>query len=141
MHRFFIPAILFVAGYATTATIQRDTAPPAHEDAWTDYIVANTPGWEDSRTQVTLWDRTRPDILRPAMAIEVDWCHKWKEGVGQAAFYGAMCDRPGVLVLLFPDGVAAPAAMRDGYRATIAARHAGVGLLFYDCQTKRFIKE
>jgi hypothetical protein len=45
-------------------------------------------------------DKARVDILTHTEAIEVDWAHKWAEGIGQALYYGAMTKRTPVVLLL-----------------------------------------
>ena len=45
-------------------------------------------------------DKARVDILTQTEAIEVDWAHKWAEGIGQALYYGAMTKRTPVVLLL-----------------------------------------
>lgn len=53
-------------------------------------------------TEVRLPDKARVDCLTPDYAIEVDFADKaWKEGVGQALWYGLVTRRkPGVLVIM-----------------------------------------
>lgn len=53
-------------------------------------------------TEVRLPDKARVDCLTPEYAIEVDFADKaWKEGVGQALWYGLVTRRkPGILVIM-----------------------------------------
>jgi len=52
-------------------------------------------------TEVRLWDATRVDLLNATHAIEVDWCRKWPEAIGQALYYALVTGRrPGVLLLV-----------------------------------------
>jgi len=54
-----------------------------------------------AETEVRLWDATRVDLLTPTHAIEVDWCRKWPEAIGQALYYALVTGkRPGVLLLI-----------------------------------------
>lgn len=50
--------------------------------------------------EYVLADRARIDILTAAEAIEVDWAHKWAEGIGQALYYGAVTRKTPVVLLL-----------------------------------------
>ena len=56
-------------------------------------------------TEVRLPDKARVDCLTPDYAIEVDFAEKaWKEGVGQALWYGLVTRRkPGVLVIMLEE--------------------------------------
>ena len=60
-------------------------------------IIANALGAE---SEVVLFDRARVDILTETEAIEVDWAHKWAEGIGQALYYGAVTKKTPVVLLL-----------------------------------------
>lgn len=53
-----------------------------------------------AQTEVILPDRARIDILTDSEAIEVDWAHKWAEGIGQALYYGAVTRKTPVVLLL-----------------------------------------
>jgi len=54
--------------------------------------------------EYTLPDKTRVDILTNDVAWEVDWGHKWAEGIGQSLYYGLATDRRPGLILLLRDG-------------------------------------
>ena len=55
---------------------------------------------KDMRQEMTNIDRTRIDCLHPVFAIEVDFSHKWAEGIGQALYYAALYDRrPGLILI------------------------------------------
>lgn len=60
-------------------------------------------------------DKARVDILTQTEAIEVDWAHKWAEGIGQALYYGAMTKRTPVVLLLMS------AADEERYLARVRA--------------------
>lgn len=60
-------------------------------------IIADALGAE---SEVVLFDRARVDILTETEAIEVDWAHKWAEGIGQALYYGAVTKKTPVVLLL-----------------------------------------
>lgn len=85
------------------------------------------------------WDRTRPDLIGE-LVIEVDWSSKWKEGVGQACYYKEIADKPGAVILLFPDGINSEKERLRGYRCMIACKGAGLKWFFYDCKNKKFIR-
>lgn len=54
-----------------------------------------------AKTEVRLWDATRVDLLTRTHAIEVDWCRKWPEAIGQALYYALVTGKkPGVLLLV-----------------------------------------
>lgn len=65
--------------------------------------------WCDQRggeIEYVLDDRTRVDCLLPDYAVEVDWAHKWAEGVGQAQYYAIKTDRkPGLLLIIDDKGM------------------------------------
>ncbi len=107
------------------------------ESIWTQHL-ANTEfiGYD---TKARLWDRTRPDLLGPDCVIEVDWSYKWKEGVGQACFYGIQTNRKPALLLLFKDGINSEKERLRGYRAKLACVAADVDLYLYDCKEEILI--
>ncbi len=78
-----------------------------------------------AKTEVRLWDRTRVDLLNDTHAIEVDWSHKYPEGIGQAIYYAAITDKQPGLVLLVKD---LNKEQRFIYRAQIACNAAGIDL-------------
>ena len=50
---------------------------------------------KDKDQEVTVTnDRTRIDCYDQVFAYEVDWSHKWHEGVGQALYYASAEKRP-----------------------------------------------
>ena len=52
-------------------------------------------------SEKVLADRTRVDCLLPGYAVEVDFAHKWAEGMGQALHYARVTGRkPGVVLIL-----------------------------------------
>ncbi len=57
--------------------------------------------WIDGTTEFLLDDGSRVDILTKIYAIEIDYAHKWAEGVGQALFYSLKTKRiPGLVLIL-----------------------------------------
>jgi len=57
--------------------------------------------WCEWIAEHRLEDGTRVDCLTPDHAIEVDFAHKWYEGVGQALHYSRLTGRcPGVLLII-----------------------------------------
>ena len=108
---------------------------PSSERDWVAVLAKQIDG---AKVEAVLWDRSRVDVLTSTMAMEFDWARKWKEGVGQAAFYAAMTDRQGVVVLLLKDGLNTRNKVRL-FRARVAAKHADVWLWAYDCKTFQWI--
>ena len=47
-------------------------------------------GGKFKRTDVRLSDGTYPDCVTDKYIIEVDWAHKWYEGIGQSLHYARM---------------------------------------------------
>jgi hypothetical protein len=45
-------------------------------------------------------DGTRVDLLLPKYAVEIDWEHKWAEGIGQSIYYGLKTNRAPLVILL-----------------------------------------
>jgi|GEM_PF-6338244 len=70
------------------------------ERGWAEIIAKE---FERSEVEVTLYNKTRVDILTPRLAIEVDWAEKFCEGYGQAKYYGKVTDRQPMLILLKDD--------------------------------------
>lgn len=56
--------------------------------------------WCQGEIEVKLHDKTRVDCLTNTHAIEIDWCHKWAEGVGQALYYSKVTGRKAGLALI-----------------------------------------
>ncbi len=79
----------------------------------------------NAQEEVKLWDHTRVDLLSATHAYEVDWSHKYAEGVGQALYYGVLTNRQPSLILLVRD---INKEQRFVYRAQIACQAADVEL-------------
>ena len=109
------------------------------ENTWTQHIVNTVPHFKGYETEVRLWDRTRPDLVGPTEILEVDWSAKWKEGVGQACFYGMQTGLNPGLLLLFTDGINSEKERLRGYRAKLACIPAGISLYLYDCRDEKLI--
>ena len=45
-------------------------------------------------------DGTRCDIVTKTHAIEVEWAHKWAEGIGQALWYSFQTNKKAGIVLI-----------------------------------------
>ena len=55
----------------------------------------------NGRTEVTMPDRTRCDIVTETHAIEVDFAEKWAEAIGQSLNYSFQTElKPGILLIL-----------------------------------------
>lgn len=89
-------------GPRSTLVIDLDVAEGAYERDWADALAAHLGG----QTEVVI-ELGRVDVVTPSQAIEVDWAAKWKEGLGQATYYGhATGKRPVVALIGRPkDGV------------------------------------
>jgi hypothetical protein len=74
-----------------------------------------------AQLEVRMWDGTRVDLTNAEYAFEVDFAHKWAEGVGQALYYSQLTGKKAGLILLTEKGEA-----RFAYRAQTAAARAGV---------------
>ena len=79
--------------------------------------------------EVTLWDRTRVDLLTEPQALEVDWASKWAEAIGQAAWYAIVTGRRPAVLLLVRD---VHQEARYIYRATAVCQRLGMELLLED---------
>lgn len=110
-----------------------------NENEWTRYILENEPIFKGYQFDPRLWDRTRPDMISKAHVVEVDWSHKWKEGVGQACFYRELTGKQGGLLLLFLNGINSEKERLRAYRSLVACKGCGVDLYFWDCGEKRVI--
>lgn len=64
----------------------------------TDYSAAIAAHW-GARTEVPVTSG-RVDILTEQYAIEVEWANKWKDGIGQALWYGLQTNRAAGIILI-----------------------------------------
>lgn len=63
--------------------------------------------WCKGEIEVKLHDKTRVDCLTETHAIEIDWCNKWAEGVGQSLYYAKVTGKkPGLALICSPKNVA-----------------------------------
>ena len=76
---------------------------------------------EGARVEVSLFDGTRADLVGREWIGEVDFARKWAKGIGQAAYYSAVTDKPGRLYLIYREDEA-----RFVHRAIIAAKKADI---------------
>ncbi len=65
------------------------------EAAWRDALAAELGGL----AEVSI-EGGRIDVLTDDLAIEVDWQHKWHEGLGQALHYADATERDGAVALI-----------------------------------------
>lgn len=75
--------------------INLDVPPGAKESVWRDALAKQWNG----RTEVRI-EGGRIDVLTDTLAIEIDWQHKWHEGLGQAIHYADATGKTGVLALI-----------------------------------------
>lgn len=74
-----------------------------------------------AKTEVTLWDRTRVDMVNDTYAIEVDWAPKWAEAIGQSLYYAEVTKLKPAIILLVKNKTT---ESRYIYRAqTVAAKY------------------
>ena len=59
----------------------------------------------EGRTEVTMADGTRCDILTDTQAIEVDFADKWAEAIGQSLNYAMQTGKKAGIVLVLKDSV------------------------------------
>jgi len=67
----------------------------AKESAWRDALAENL----DGQIEIPI-EGGRIDVLTDTMAIELDWPHKWHEGLGQALHYADATEKQGVVALI-----------------------------------------
>lgn len=70
-----------------------------NEVSWSKELAGRLGAAAEYRTA----DGSRVDILTDRCAIEVEWCRKWKESVGQALFYAQQTGRNPAVILLMED--------------------------------------
>ena len=87
--------------FLTTATCrgwdyyQFDLPSEAPEAAWRDALAAELKGAHEIPVE-----GGRIDVLTDTLAIEIDWPHKWHEGLGQSLHYASITGKKGVLALI-----------------------------------------
>ena len=107
----FIVVVLTICGCATTYTGKKDEK--YYQKLWC--------GQQKGIMEYVLDDSTRVDCLTDRYAVEVDWDHKWAEGVGQAQYYAEKTGRkPGLLLITDKNG------QRFVKRAKTAGRCSGL---------------
>lgn len=92
--------ILLYIGFAAHAVsawdwYQFDLPSGGAEATWRDALATELGG----RTEVRV-DGGRIDVLTDTYAIEVEWQHKWHEGLGQALHYADQTGKQGMLALV-----------------------------------------
>lgn len=87
-------------------------------------------------TEYRLPDDSRVDILTDKHAVEVDWAHKWPEGIGQCLYYGLMTERAPVVLLL------ADVATENRFinRCHLVCVNRGIELWVYDWPKGKFTR-
>lgn len=63
-----------------------------YRDAWA--------GKHGGKTEVRMADGTRCDVVTATHAVEVEWAHKWAEGIGQSLWYSFQTNKKAGLVLI-----------------------------------------
>jgi hypothetical protein len=91
--------LLFLAGTAVAAFAWEyyrfDLPSGSKEAAWRDALASELGG----QPEVAI-EGGRIDVLTEDLAIEVDWQHKWHEGLGQALHYADATGREGAVALI-----------------------------------------
>ena len=72
-----------------------DVSVDAHEPVWSEALAVYLGGEAEYR----LPDKSRIDVLTDEHAIELDWLHKWHEGVGQALHYAELSGKEPVVAI------------------------------------------
>jgi len=80
---------------AAWESYQFDLPSESYEAAWRDALAAHLGG-----TAEVSVEGGRIDVLTDTLAIEVDWPHKWHEGLGQALHYADATGKQGVVALI-----------------------------------------
>lgn len=78
--------------------------------------------------------RTRVDcVMGNSIAVEVDWSHKWAEGIGQALFYASSLDmRPG-LILICQEGTSDASCLRHSLAARQTISSWTLPFILWEC--------
>jgi len=106
MHSRYVPVRTFIEGLALflalgTATASAwesltfDLPSGGRESVWRDELARHWHGQTEKRIE-----GGRIDVLTGEYAIEVEFPHKWHEGLGQALHYANATDRQGVLAII-----------------------------------------
>lgn len=75
--------------------IELDLPAEGREADWRDKLAEALGGQTEVRVE-----GGRIDVMTDTLAIEVDWPHKWHEGIGQALHYADHTGKQGVLALI-----------------------------------------
>jgi len=79
------------------------------------------------QVEYVLHDRTRVDCLTGEHAIEIDWCSKWAEAIGQALYYSKVTGKKPKIVL-----ICKPEEQRFYYRVKTAVPEVEVDTILID---------
>lgn len=84
--------------------------------------------------EYVLFDKTRVDIITFEYAIEVDYCYKWSEAIGQCMYYSLITKKKPAIVIIykgFNDYVYIK-------RVTKVCQYLGIRLYMIDYNSERF---
>lgn len=97
----FIGLIFSLALISSSANGEGRPKASDRETTWSKYLAAEMKG----KSEVTLPDRSRCDILTESTAWEVEWVDKWEESIAQSINYQIESKRQfaGVIILLRGD--------------------------------------
>lgn len=95
-----LPILILALALATPAvaawdSMQFDLPSGVKESVWRDAFAERVGGKTEVRIQAG-----RIDVATEAKVFELDWPHKWKEGMGQALAYAGETGKKPVLVLI-----------------------------------------
>lgn len=108
------------------------------ENEWTSFILKTERVFQGMSRLGKNWDQTSPDMVSDTYCVEVDWCHKWAESIGQASFYSKIANKDCGILLLFPD-IREYEAKISGLRAQLA-NSGKFDLYFYDCESEKLVQ-
>ena len=91
---------------------------------------------KDMRQEKVNSDRTRIDCLHPVFAIEVDFSHKWAEGIGQALYYSSLWNRRPGLILICGHGAKDKTCRKHLARAVETLKTNQIDSMIWYCENK-----
>ncbi len=91
----------------------------------------------NGKTEQTLSDGTRCDIITKSHAIEVDWASKWYESIGQSMWYSYQTNKRAGVVLLKKNEADSKYILRMS--SLILHRNLDIDVWVYDIQTRELL--
>ncbi|MFH0952708.1 MAG: hypothetical protein V1873_00080 [Verrucomicrobiota bacterium] len=116
---------------------QFDLPSQAPEAYWRDVLAEELGG----QHEVSI-EGGRIDVLTDTQAIEIDWPHKWHEGLGQALHYSDVTGKQGVLALISysqgPEKLQADSRARFDMVEKQCAKHGIKVIVLFPSQPKAY---